>query len=468
MASSNNIVQEFLETICGQIKYKSIHKSIADELSDHIEDQKNTYIKQGMDEESAALKAVKEMGDPVLVGRQLDKAHRPRTEWSILLLAAVLVIIGGTVQYALSTVGSPTHFYRYLFYAPIGTAAFLLTYFCDYTIIARYSKLVYLILICAAVVGFFIFSPTFGTYTHVYYFALIFIPVFAGVVYSLRNKGYLGIVLSGVFYLGAAVLCILAPRFSVFVFLTISCLIILTAAVVKGYFVISKKAGLFLIYTPTVITSMLLIIYLFAVSRYNIYKISVMLNPQLDPNGMGWQHLLVKKLVASSQLFGKAVLEGDLAHTPIEQLLPGWYSDFTLTYIIAKWGYAVGLIIAAVVLLFIIRMFISIIRQKNAGGFLIAFSAVVAITGQVLFCVQSNLGLIIRPLSAGNLPFISYGGAGFIVNMILLGLVLSVYRHTDIISEKLERSRVSTKLLTFEKGRVIIDLGTNSSEKKHH
>ncbi len=57
----------------------------------------NKQVKEFL--ETALLKSVKQMGDPVLIGKQLDKAHRPKMEWSILLITAVLVVIAGIVQY---------------------------------------------------------------------------------------------------------------------------------------------------------------------------------------------------------------------------------------------------------------------------------------------------------------------------------------------------------------------------------
>ena len=82
MQELDKYIKGFMDTVCSQIRYKSIHKSISDELTDHICEQKSQYINQGLDEEEAVKKALQQMGDPVQVGKELDKAHRPRTEWS--------------------------------------------------------------------------------------------------------------------------------------------------------------------------------------------------------------------------------------------------------------------------------------------------------------------------------------------------------------------------------------------------
>ena len=131
MSEHNKAIQEFLDTACNQIRYKSIHKSIIDELTDHIEEQKIQYIKEGYSQEEATAKAIEQMGDPVLVGKELDKAHRPKTEWSILSLVAILVLIGAAVQFIIfgENPRGPESFPQFLMYVSVGLVAFTFTYF---------------------------------------------------------------------------------------------------------------------------------------------------------------------------------------------------------------------------------------------------------------------------------------------------------------------------------------------------
>lgn len=428
MLSSNTHLQEFLHTVCNEIRFKSVHKSIIKELSDHIEDQKLEYMKQGMNEELAFNKAIEQMGDPILVGRQLNNAHRLRTEWSILLIAAGLVILGGLIQYYMSGTSESTlqYFPRFFLYAPIGLAAFASVYFFDYSLLGRYPKLAYFILMSFTTAGFFLFNQINGTYRHVYYFALLFIPVFAGIVYNFRNKGYLGIVFSGIFYAGAALICFAAPSLTALFIITLSSSIILIVSVVKGYFGGSRKIALALVYAPTLLITLLT---LSTLHDYQYQRLAAMLDPYQDPKGFGYFALTIKGLIASAKPFGTGNIN-------FEQLLPAWSTDFSLTYIIAKLGYVPGVLIIVLLLALIIRMFVSVSKQKSSYGFLVSLSACIAITTQVVLYLLTNLGLIM-PLSL-TLPFISYGALGFVVNMILMGLLLSVYRRTDLVPNKLQ------------------------------
>lgn len=59
--------RDYLELMTGQIRYKKMCPVIAKEVEDHIEDQKQVFMAEGMKEEEAEKAAVEEMGDPVEV-----------------------------------------------------------------------------------------------------------------------------------------------------------------------------------------------------------------------------------------------------------------------------------------------------------------------------------------------------------------------------------------------------------------
>ncbi len=436
MSECNLLVKEFLNITCEEIKAKRVHKQIVNELSDHIEEQTQYYIKQGFDELTATKKALEQMGNPTIVGKELNKAHQPKTEWSIIVLTFTLVIIGGFIQYFVSRANSyNSHaFFRFLIYAPIGLIAFFCAYFFDYTIIKIYSKLLYSALFISTIIGFVFINRINGTYLYVYYSAILFIPIFAGIVYSLREKGYFGIILCGILYGGVAILCLFSVRTIAFLLLSISCLAILTFAINKGYFKCNKRIGLSIIYTPIFLILILSVYYILS-AGHRRERFATMFNPENDPMGAGYLSLLIRELVGNSQPFGLSQLKGSLANMKAELILPAYNTDFILTFVFARFGYIFGVIIIALFIVFLARIFTSVLKQKNKFGVLISFSACLAITIQFALYTLSNLGIIAT--FSVTLPFISYGGLGFITNMLLIGIVLSVYRNSNIIMESL-------------------------------
>ena len=56
-------------------------------------DQMDAYMREGMGEEEALDKAIMEMGDPVEVGVEFDRIHRPQMSWSMVLAVGILGIL---------------------------------------------------------------------------------------------------------------------------------------------------------------------------------------------------------------------------------------------------------------------------------------------------------------------------------------------------------------------------------------
>ncbi|MCL2774156.1 MAG: permease prefix domain 1-containing protein [Oscillospiraceae bacterium] len=95
--SQSEPTEQFILTVCKQIKTKDVLGSIIDELLTHIEDQKSTYIKNGMDDNTAEEKAVEQMGNPMEVGEYLNQIHRPKRDWIGLTVNIIMWIIAGSI-----------------------------------------------------------------------------------------------------------------------------------------------------------------------------------------------------------------------------------------------------------------------------------------------------------------------------------------------------------------------------------
>ena len=76
-------------------------EDVRKELLCHIEDQKAAFLSEGMEAAEAEEAAVREMGDPVETGNELDRIHRPKMAWGMIALIAVLSIVGYLAQYLL-------------------------------------------------------------------------------------------------------------------------------------------------------------------------------------------------------------------------------------------------------------------------------------------------------------------------------------------------------------------------------
>lgn len=63
-------IKEYLNCVCEQIKYKPAREDISKELQSHIEDIKNCYIEDGVEESVAEGNAIKQMDDAKVVNNR--------------------------------------------------------------------------------------------------------------------------------------------------------------------------------------------------------------------------------------------------------------------------------------------------------------------------------------------------------------------------------------------------------------
>ena len=88
--------EEYLYTLTEQIRCKMARGTIEQEINDHIEDQKAEFLSEGMSQTEAEEAAVREMGDPVEVGLEMDRIHRPTMAWGMIALIVGLSIALGS------------------------------------------------------------------------------------------------------------------------------------------------------------------------------------------------------------------------------------------------------------------------------------------------------------------------------------------------------------------------------------
>lgn len=92
-------MEEYLETLTGQIRCRLVHGPVCEELRCHMEEQKEAYLLEGMSEEEAEEAAVLDMGDPVKTGTELDRIHRPQIPWKMVMLIIAVSMLGFMIQY---------------------------------------------------------------------------------------------------------------------------------------------------------------------------------------------------------------------------------------------------------------------------------------------------------------------------------------------------------------------------------
>lgn len=166
------------------------------------------------------------------------------------------------------------------------------------------------------------------------------------------------------------------------------------------------------------------LIYKFVLSEYQQKRIQVFFNPDLDPLDRGYNVIQSKIAVGSGQLWGKGYLQGTQNQLGY---LPTKYTDFIFSVISEEFGFIGAVLVAAALFVIIWRCFKTAQKADNPFGRYIC----VGVASMLLFHAFENMGMCIglMPVTGIPLPFVSYGGTSMVVNLIAIGLVMSVSYH---------------------------------------
>jgi rod shape determining protein RodA len=165
------------------------------------------------------------------------------------------------------------------------------------------------------------------------------------------------------------------------------------------------------------------------VKPHQLERIMIFIDPTMDPQGAGYQLYQSITAIGSGQLFGDGFLQGSSVH---KGFIPYPYSDSIFVVIGEEYGFIGSSTLILLYFLLIYRMVMIALQSQEMSGSYI----VVGIISMFVFQIFENIGMLIglMPLTGITLPFISYGGSSLIINMMSIGLVLSIKIHQHRLS----------------------------------
>ena len=438
-------IKEFLNTVCEQIKYKPIRNSISEELENHIEESKENYIEEGMQEEEAEEKAIVQMGNAEEIGKKLNKIHKPKLDWKLLIILIVLLGFGFLVAFTRETkiVSYKFDFIaRYISSAIVGGILSIFIYFIDYTKIKKYSNIFYIIATL-----FMVYSLLFGIkingLSYIYFSLITFSPVIIAMpLYIIAFVGFINEekqYKKNIIILNRDINLKLLKIISLSIISIIILAIIpsITSAFMLGliYLIIGSvklvqtktniKRNLLMLWGIPTILGLILLLGVMIEKPYIVDRFVAVYNPESQADCYGWIPLNRKIIINSAQTFGEA----DDTGNALEIFDEG--TNYAFISILAHYGWVVSVVIVIAVLALSIELIINSIKIKEINGKLLIIGMSSMFILQSIFNILMNLNLIID--ANFNLPFVSYGRLNLIVNMICLTLVLSIYRRKDIL-----------------------------------
>lgn len=438
---------EYMEALLAQIRGKYAKERVRKEVEDHIEDQKNTYMTEGMPEEEAEERAVADMGDPVDAGTALDLVHRPKPAWKMLAVIALLCIAGAVLQYTVylhggggSAAADDYYFRKQCQHALLGFGALCIVYLADYTRIAKHSRK-----ICAGMLLSAYAMPqiaalevqvhgTEGRWINVFglfWISLeavlyLYVPVCGAALYSYRNaeKKELWKMLP---YIAVPLWMAWDIRnFSLALNLAFIFLVMFSAAVRKDWYHLPKKTALGIAWGSFAGISVLPL-FTAANESYQKNRIQAWLHPFSNAKGGGYVYTIIRNILSGSRLVGPNTLQ------PLDGSLPNMQTDYILAYVIGYYGVLAAAALVLLIVMLGVKFLRISVRQKNQLGMMMGLGCSLVFGIQSLEYILVNLGLL--PATGIYFPLISFGGSGMLQTCILLGILLSIYRYQDVVPE---------------------------------
>ncbi|KGG81201.1 hypothetical protein Y919_02115 [Caloranaerobacter azorensis H53214] len=97
----NDKIKNYVKEVCKYIKEDDVIEDIKNELNDHILTMTEDYIKAGYSKDESVDKAIKQMGDAKIIGRELNKAHCKKKDYFALFSFFMTLMLNGLFIYHL-------------------------------------------------------------------------------------------------------------------------------------------------------------------------------------------------------------------------------------------------------------------------------------------------------------------------------------------------------------------------------
>ena len=450
-------METYLEKLLSQIRCKKARPYIAEEIRDHIESQIADNLSEGMTYEEAEKNAVTDMGDPVEVGISLDRIHKPKIAWKLLVIVGILSLLGILIQQ--SILRQPGYqeletwrqeVYRYttegfVSCIVIGFLLMCVIYFLDYTLIAKYSRFiggVILILGGLRLAGFGGLDVNgirnwigFGWFRiSVTSLMMFYVPIYGAILYKYRDGGVFALCKATLWLILPVFITSRLPSLGVAVIMMVSMLIELTVAVWKGWFQLPVKKtiiGMWLFFTAAP-ALLLTVKYAFhMLVSYQEARIRSYFTASGDANYM----------TSMLHKFNQNILLWGNSGRDVVGGLPEFNQDYIFSYILNSYGLLAGIFVAVLLAALIMFMFGASVRQKNELGMVMGFGCGMIILLNISLNLAGIFGLV--PLTTTFLPFLSVGRNNILLCYALVGIILSIYRYKDVYPKKLKASQVS-------------------------
>ncbi|WP_186575975.1 FtsW/RodA/SpoVE family cell cycle protein [Aquibacillus kalidii] len=420
--------EEFLSKVTSKVKSKEAHGLIRKELSNHLQELSQSFQKQST-KEVAEEKAIKEMGNPFTLGENLNKLHKPKIDWVLIVLFGVIAVIS-FLPLINGVSELPNSVAKHAIWYTLAILTIITLLFFDYRRLKNLWMFFYGIGLILHVYTYFfgiiingaknwIFIPGATMYVPI---ITLFLFIFAWAdIFTRINEfasGFKQVELVFLFWIPILIYLMLPDLMVSFIY--VICIVTMFA-----FSPVQKKLATKLVTVNVILGVCVIGAIINSIQGTYIYdRLSFFLNPNAYPDGEGYIYHKIREALTQAGWFGNGI-NSEL------QSLPNSHTDFVFPYLVYSLGWAFGIILCLILTAFILRISLNAFKTKDLYGRLIIIGGTGFLTVPMIYNILMGLGLV--PVIGVSMPFISYGGTMLIVSAAILGLILSIYRRKDLV-----------------------------------
>jgi rod shape determining protein RodA len=158
------------------------------------------------------------------------------------------------------------------------------------------------------------------------------------------------------------------------------------------------------------------------IKTYQINRLLVFINPELDPKGAGYNLAQSKIAIGNGGMWGQGLAAGSQSRL---NFLPERHTDFIFSVL----GEQLGFVGAVVLLLLYLALLASALSISASSRDLFGALIAAGLISMWLFQILENIGMTIgiMPITGIPLPFMSYGSSFMVTNLAGVGILLSIW-----------------------------------------
>lgn len=397
----NDNINDFLNKICKEVRYKDARPYIREEIEVHIMESADCLRKNDTPEQESISEAIRRMGDPTEIGKNLDKINRPKKNIPVLSTLIILLTAGFLISRRIG-IAETYYLHTILIISMTSIIVFAAGYFCDYKKVEMYSyRFVACGLLCLVLYyAFYVFMRR-GNYINTdflsYQIVTLAIPLYT-VLYIRTVTVKISEVKSIIMFMViSALFILLLPGAGIFNSLLIIMIsVVLTLSVIFEKYEINKSKKYIYYFSVCATSLMVMAVILYKIGFYN-------------------------RLLDEISIMPENISQG----------------EYVLRYIALNYGKVPVILIIGVSVFMTVNLFLSANAIRDLSGRF--FVTVTAVVFSFEIALNILVGLDVFPYIQGaNMPFVSHGKTSYLVNLLMLGIAMGIYRRSNIVYIKCE------------------------------